>query len=66
MNKTYKKWADSDLDFIKNNYDKMTDKEMSETLAKISGQSISISMIRRQRRKLQLGRNRGRPRAARQ
>lgn len=66
MNKTYKKWADSDLDFIKNNYDKMTDKEMSETLAKISGQSISISMIRRQRRKLQLGRNRGRPRATRQ
>jgi hypothetical protein len=66
MNKTYKRWADSDLDFIKNNYDKMTDKEMSETLAKISGQSISISMIRRQRRKLQLGRNRGRPRAIRQ
>jgi hypothetical protein len=61
MNKTYKKWDDSDLDFIKNNYDKMTDKEMSETMAKISGQSISISMIRRQRRKLQLGRKRGRP-----
>ena len=64
MNKTYKKWADSDLDFIKNNYDKMTDKEMSETLAKISGQSISISMIRRQRRKLQLGRKRGRPKSS--
>lgn len=64
MNKTYKKWADSDLDFIKNNYDKMTDKEMSETLAKISGQSISISMIRRQRRKLQLGRKRGRPKTS--
>lgn len=64
MNKTYKKWADSDLDFIKNNYDKMTDKEMSETLTKISGQSISISMIRRQRRKLQLGRKRGRPKTS--
>jgi len=64
MNKTYKRWADSDLDFIKNNYDKMTDKEMSETLTKISGQSISISMIRRQRRKLQLGRKRGRPKTS--
>jgi hypothetical protein len=64
MNKTYKRWADSDLDFIKNNYDKMTDKEMSETLTKISGQNISISMIRRQRRKLQLGRKRGRPKAS--
>jgi len=64
MNKTYKKWDDSDLDFIKNNYDKMTDKEMSETMAKISGQSISISMIRRQRRKLQLGRKRGRPKTS--
>lgn len=61
MNKTYKKWNDSDLDFIKNNYDKMTDKDMSETLGKISGQNISISMVRRQRRKLELSRKRGRP-----
>lgn len=61
MNKTYKRWSDSDLDFIKNNYDKMTDKDMSETLAKISGQNISISMVRRQRRKLELSRKRGRP-----
>lgn len=63
MNKTYKKWNDSDLDFIKNNYDKMTDKDMSETLGKISGQNISISMVRRQRRKLELSRKRGRPKS---
>lgn len=61
MNKTYKRWTDSDLEFIRQNYDKMTDKDMSETLSKISGQNISISMVRRQRRKLQLGRRRGRP-----
>lgn len=61
MNKTYKKWAESDLDFIRQNYDKMTDKDMSETLSKISGQNITISMVRRQRRKLVLGRKRGRP-----
>lgn len=61
MKKTYIKWSDNDLDFIRQNYDKLTDKDMSETLSKISGNTISVGMIRRQRRKLQLGRKRGRP-----
>jgi len=61
MNKTYKKWSESDLEFIRANYQKLTDKTVAETLSKISGQYISVSMIRRQRRKLLLGRNRGRP-----
>lgn len=64
MNKTYKRWSDSDLEFIRQNYEKLTDKDMSETLSRISGQNISISMVRRQRRKLQLGRRRGRPKSA--
>lgn len=64
MNKTYKRWTDGDLDFIRQNYATMTDKDMSQTLSKISGQNISISMVRRQRRKLQLGRRRGRPKTA--
>jgi hypothetical protein len=64
MNKTYKRWTDGDLDFIRQNYTTMTDKDMSQTLSKISGQNISISMVRRQRRKLQLGRRRGRPKTA--
>jgi hypothetical protein len=63
MKKTYIKWSDNDLDFIRQNYEKLTDKDMSETLSKISGISISIGMIRRQRRKLQLGRKRGRPKS---
>lgn len=64
MNKTYKKWTEEDLEFIRTNYNSMTDKLMSETLSKIYGQSISVSMIRRQRRKLLLGRKRGRPRTS--
>jgi hypothetical protein len=64
MNKTYKKWTETDLEFIRANYNTMTDKDMSETLSKISGQSISVSMVRRQRRKLVLGRKRGRPRTS--
>lgn len=64
MKKTYIKWSDNDLDFIRQNYDKLTDKDMSETLSKISGNTISVGMIRRQRRKLQLGRKRGRPKSS--
>ena len=61
MNKNYKRWQDTDVSFIKDNYNTLTDKIMSETLSKISGENITVAMVRRQRRKLKLCRKRGRP-----
>jgi len=59
---TYKKWADSEIDFIKNNHETMPDEVIATKLSQLSGTSISTAMVRRQRRKLQLKKLRGRPR----
>lgn len=61
MSQNYRKWEPQDIDFITNNCDKMTDKAIAVTLSKITGNNISISMIRSQRRKLGLNRPKGRP-----
>lgn len=61
MNKKYKQWKESDIDFIKDNYKTMTDKQISSILCKITGDNISTDMVRRQRRKCNFQRPRGRP-----
>jgi hypothetical protein len=58
----YKKWTESELNFVKENYNTMNDLELSSKLSQITGQNISTAMIRRQRRKLSIKKNRGRPR----
>lgn len=59
---TYKKWTNAELDFINNNHATMCDEILANQLSTISGQQISTAMVRRQRRKLSLKKNRGRPR----
>lgn len=58
----YKKWSNTELEFVKENYNTMNDLELSAKLSQITGQNISTAMIRRQRRKLNIKKQRGRPR----
>ena len=57
----YKKWTESELNFVRDNHISMNDLELSSKLSQITGQNISTAMIRRQRRKLSIKKNRGRP-----
>jgi hypothetical protein len=58
---TYKKWNDSEIDYIRNNHTTVCDEELAVKLSQITGQNVSTAMIRRQRRKLKLSKRRGRP-----
>jgi hypothetical protein len=61
MSKTYKKWTDAELNFIRENSNSMKDVELAVRLTQITGTSdISVAMVRRQRRKLNLAKTRGR------
>lgn len=58
----YKKWKIEELDFIKNNHNILSDKEIANHLnSDPNEQQITPYMIRRQRRKLELKKSRGRP-----
>lgn len=57
----YKKWTNSELEFVKENHANMNDLELSVKLSQMTGQNISTAMIRRQRRKLSIKKQRGRP-----
>lgn len=57
----YKKWTDSELNFVRENHGLMNDLELSSKLSQMTGQNISTAMIRRQRRKLNIKKQRGRP-----
>lgn len=61
MSKTYKKWSQTDIQFILDNQN-MLDKDVANKLSEISGQTITPSMVRRQRRKSGIAKKRGRPR----
>lgn len=58
----YKKWTSTETDFILNNHSLYNDNVLAQKLSSMTGQEISTSMVRRQRRKLSLKKNRGRPR----
>jgi hypothetical protein len=60
MPRNYKKWTQSDIDFIVQNQN-MLDKDVACKLSQITGQTVTPNMIRRQRRKSGLLRKRGRP-----
>lgn len=61
MSKTYKKWTKEEMDFIANNSQTMKDDEIAGYLNKIDGsRSITVGMVRRQRRKLAIVKPRGR------
>ena len=58
----YKKWTNTETDFINNNHKIMNDETLAKELSQMVGQSVTTAMIRRQRRKLNLKKERGRPR----
>jgi ubiquinone biosynthesis protein UbiJ len=61
MTKTYKKWNQTDIQFILD-HQEMLDKDIAAKLTEITGQIVSQSMVRRQRRKSGIAKKRGRPR----
>lgn len=60
MSRTYKKWNQSDLQFIMDNQN-MLDKDVASKLSELSGSLVTPSMVRRQRRKSGISKKRGRP-----
>lgn len=61
MSKTYKKWTKEELGFVANNASSMKDEEIAQYLNKIDGScTITVGMVRRQRRKLAIVKPRGR------
>jgi hypothetical protein len=59
--RSYKKWATNELQYIKDNINQYNDKDLAEKMSQMTGEVISTSMIRRQRRKLGIAKKRGRP-----
>lgn len=59
--KSYKKWGNNELQYIKDNISQYSDNNLAEKMSQMTGETISSSMIRRQRRKLGIGKKRGRP-----
>jgi hypothetical protein len=56
----YKKWSDAEKSFIRDNVVLLSDQELAEKLANMTGETISIAMVRRQRRKFGVVKPRGR------
>lgn len=57
---TYKKWSDAEKTFIRDNVSLLSDQELAEKLSNMTGETISIAMVRRQRRKFGVVKPRGR------
>jgi hypothetical protein len=60
MNKVYRKWTSTDIQYILDNQN-MLDKDIAVKLSQITGENISANMVRRQRRKSGIMKKRGRP-----
>lgn len=58
----YKKWSSEEREFIQNNHGYVKDEDLAAKLSQMTGENITTSMVRRQRRKLSLKKNKGRPR----
>ena len=56
----YKKWTDSEIQFLNENIAIYSDEELAAKLSQITGQNITYGMIRRQRRKIGVVKKRGR------
>lgn len=56
----YKKWSEAEKAFIKDNVGAYSDQELAAKLSQMTGENISMAMIRRQRRKIGVSKPRGR------
>lgn len=57
---SYRKWGQVELDFIKDNFNVISDDEIAVRLSQITNSAITTPMVRRQRRKLGIQKPRGR------
>ena len=58
---SYKKWNDAEIQFIRDNAGSMKDEDLAMNINRITGSSdITVAMVRRQRRKLNIAKTRGR------
>ena len=57
----YKRWTDAEREYIRANHKTMCDEELAKVLKTMTGEDITTSMVRRQRRHLSLKKERGRP-----
>jgi hypothetical protein len=60
MTTKYHRWQETELEYIKNNHNILSDEEIAANLSKITNKNITVAMIRRQRRKLVIKKPRGR------
>jgi hypothetical protein len=58
---SYKKWSDAEVGFIRDNINTLNDAELANKLSSMTGENITYGMVRRQRRKLGIVKQRGRP-----
>lgn len=56
----YKRWNDAELQYIRDNLSSFSDVELATKLSEMTGENITYSMIRRQRRKIGINKPRGR------
>lgn len=64
--KSYKKWSEAEIQFIHDNLGLFSDQDLAAKLSSMTGENISCGMVRRQRRKLGIQKQRGRPRKIKQ
>lgn len=57
---SYKKWTDTELQFLSDNINFYSDEELASKLSQITNNNITYGMVRRQRRKLGVVKKRGR------
>ena len=60
--RSYKKWTDAEIQFVNDNLTLLSDEQLASKLSAMTGENISMGMVRRQRRKLGVQKKRGRPR----
>ena len=53
----YKKWTDAEREYIRSNHKTMCDEELAKVLKQMTGEDITTSMVRRQRRHMSLKKN---------
>lgn len=53
-------WTKYELEFIKNNAEKLKDKELAQELTKISGRVVTVAAVRKQRHTLKIKKEPGR------
>lgn len=56
----YKKWTEAEIQFVRDNLTQMSDGELANKLSSMTGENITVGMVRRQRRKIGVVKPRGR------